>query len=77
VSYFQAMRRTFALFKNFDLDVRIVCYGGPDAWVEDMIEELGGPKRVIVPPKQFYQPSKMMFIESSSSSDDEHSLESK
>ena len=65
-----AMRRAFEKFKNEDLDVRIVCYGGPDYWIEDMIEEFGGPKRAVkkAEPAPVY---KMTFISSSSSADDD------
>ena len=65
-----ATRREFEKFKNEEVDLPIVCYGGPDYWIEDMIEEFGGPKRTVKKP----EPApvyKMTFISSSSSSSDD------
>jgi hypothetical protein len=75
----KAMRRALALFRDWDLDVRVVCYGGPDAWVEDMIDELmGREKKVLPPPPSYfrYEPSKTTYSMMPSSSDEEDSSSS-
>ncbi len=65
----KAMRRCLTQFRDWDLDVRIVCYGSPDGWVEDMIDELmGRAKKVVVqPPVYRYEPAKMYSMMPSSS----------
>ena len=36
----RAVRRALHTFRNYDLDVRMVCYGGADRWVLDLIGEM-------------------------------------
>jgi hypothetical protein len=36
----RAVRRALAKFRDFNLDVRMVCYGGADRWVLNLIGEL-------------------------------------
>jgi hypothetical protein len=36
----KAVRRAVAKFKDEDLDVIMVCYGGPDRWVAELVEEI-------------------------------------
>ena len=36
----KAMRRVFKKYRNYNLDVRIVCYGSIDHWIDRMLDEL-------------------------------------
>ncbi len=66
----KAMRRAFSKFQHEDLDVKIVCYGGADFWIDDMVEAFGGAPKKNPAPAPAASPTRFMVPLSSSASSD-------